>query len=79
MHLRLENIGNRKIAAIKEIRQAYGISLREAKKLADKAPVILPELHWPGEADELVQNLRSVGATVSVWDPSVLGQWASVQ
>lgn len=41
---KLLHTGMKKIAGIKLIREYYGLGLREAKELTDRAPVVLPPL-----------------------------------
>jgi len=66
---RLIHCGQRKIAVIKAIRQATGLNLRDAKALADRAPVDLPNMS-SAIASEFVREVREAGGTV---EPPTLG------
>jgi PTH2 family peptidyl-tRNA hydrolase len=71
MTVKLEDCGRKKIAVIKELRAGYGLSLKDAKHLSDKAPLILPPIQ-PGKGAAMVRALREAGATVTVVDPSAI-------
>jgi ribosomal protein L7/L12 len=62
----LLNAGRNKIGAIKEIREATGLGLKEAKDIVDAAPCRLDiPLEHP-QADRLIATLRQLGAEVQV-------------
>jgi large subunit ribosomal protein L7/L12 len=62
----LKEIGAKKIAVIKAVREATGLGLKEAKELVDSAPKAVKEAISKGEADELAAALEGAGATVEV-------------
>lgn len=58
--------GSNKIAAIKEVRAATGLGLKEAKDLVEGAPKPVKEGATKEEADALKAKLEGAGATVEV-------------
>jgi len=63
--LRLEDPGDKKIAVIKEIRDATGVKLIDAKNMTNSAPVnILAGPAW--RVRDVAARLRQAGATVTV-------------
>ena len=62
----LEDAGANKIQAIKVVKDALGLGLKEAKDVVDAAPKPLKEGITKEEADELKGKLEEVGAKVSV-------------
>ena len=62
----LEEGGPNKIQAIKVVKEAVGLGLKEAKDFVDGAPKVLKEGISKEEADELKEKLEGVGAKVSV-------------
>lgn len=62
----LENIGEKKINVIKEVRAITGLGLKEAKELVESAPKSVKEGAPKEEAEEIKKKLENVGATVSI-------------
>jgi large subunit ribosomal protein L7/L12 len=62
----LKAAGDQKINAIKVVREATGLGLKEAKDLVDAAPKVIKEGLKKEEADELKKKLEEVGATVEL-------------
>lgn len=62
----LTEIGSKKIAVIKAVREATGLGLKEAKELVDSAPKAVKEAISKGEADELSAALVGAGASVEI-------------
>ncbi|SHI15167.1 50S ribosomal protein L7/L12 [Vibrio aerogenes CECT 7868] len=58
--------GGNKVAAIKAVRGATGLGLKEAKALVDGAPSPLKEGVEKDEAEALKAQLEEAGATVEV-------------
>ena len=58
--------GDKKIQAIKVVRAATGLGLKEAKALVDEAPKPVREGVDRDEADRLKQELEEAGATVEI-------------
>lgn len=63
-HVQLEDWGTGKIQVIKLVREAGGLSLRDAKDLVEGAPSRIPVA--PDRAAELVRELEAAGATAHV-------------
>ena len=53
-----------KIKIIKEVRTFTALGLKEAKELVEKAPTVLKSGVSKEEAEQIVEKLKSVGATV---------------
>lgn len=68
MKIHLKNVGNKKIAVIKEVRAATGLNLKDAKDLVDRAPVTFDvDREVNGEtARYIVRAFQEAGATISV-------------
>jgi large subunit ribosomal protein L7/L12 len=62
----LASAGGNKIAVIKEVREATGLGLKEAKDLVDGAPKVVKEALAKGKAEELKAKLEAAGATVEL-------------
>lgn len=62
----LTEIGAKKIAVIKAVREATGLGLKEAKELVDSAPKAVKEGISKGESEELSKALEDAGASVEV-------------
>ena len=58
--------GTNKIGAIKEVRAATGLGLKEAKDLVESAPKAVKEAATKDEAEALKAKLEAVGAKVEV-------------
>ncbi|KAG0581374.1 hypothetical protein M758_4G250900 [Ceratodon purpureus] len=53
-----------KIKIIKEVRTFTALGLKEAKELVEKAPIVLKNGVSKEEAEQIIEKLKSVGATV---------------
>lgn len=62
----LKDGGAKKINAIKVVRAATGLGLKEAKAAVDEAPTTLKEGISKEDAEELKKQLEEAGATVEV-------------
>jgi large subunit ribosomal protein L7/L12 len=62
----LTGAGDKKIQAIKVVRAATGLGLKEAKALVDEAPKPIKEAVEREEADKLKSELEEAGASVEV-------------
>lgn len=62
----LKAAGANKVAAIKAVRGATGLGLKEAKELVESAPAAIKEGISKAEADELKKTLEEAGAEVEV-------------
>ena len=62
----LASAGGNKIAVIKEVREATGLGLKEAKDLVDGAPKTVKEGLPKDKAEELKAKLEAAGATVEL-------------
>jgi len=62
----LASAGGNKIAVIKEVREATGLGLKEAKDLVDGAPKVVKEALPKAKAEELKAKLEAAGATVEL-------------
>ncbi|QYJ79011.1 50S ribosomal protein L7/L12 [Shewanella acanthi] len=58
--------GDNKVAVIKAIRGATGLGLKEAKAMAEAAPVAVKEAVSKEEAEALKKELVEAGATVEI-------------
>ncbi len=61
-----ESPADKKIGAIKAIREVTGLGLKEAKEIAENPPKVLKESASKSEADEIKQKLEAAGAKVAV-------------
>ena len=55
-----------KIKIIKEVRTFTALGLKEAKELVEKAPIVLKNGVSKEEAEQIIEKLKSVGATVVI-------------
>ena len=62
----LTNHGANKVAVIKALRSATGLGLKEAKAMAESAPVAVKEAISKEEADALKADLEAAGAEVEI-------------
>ncbi|RUO80169.1 50S ribosomal protein L7/L12 [Idiomarina tyrosinivorans] len=62
----LKSAGGNKVAAIKAVRGATGLGLKEAKAMVESAPVAVKEGVSKDEAEELKKQLEEAGAEVEV-------------
>ena len=58
--------GGNKVAAIKAVRGATGLGLKEAKGMVESAPIAVKEAVSKGEAEELKATLEEAGASVEI-------------
>ncbi|QSX30270.1 50S ribosomal protein L7/L12 [Shewanella cyperi] len=58
--------GDNKVAVIKAVRGATGLGLKEAKAMAESAPVAVKEGVSKAEAEALAKELTEAGATVEI-------------
>jgi large subunit ribosomal protein L7/L12 len=58
--------GANKVAAIKAVRGATGLGLKEAKEMVESAPVAVKEAVSKDEAEALKAQLEEAGATVEI-------------
>ena len=62
----LASFGDKKVGAIKAVREATGLGLKEAKDLVEGAPAPIKEGASKAEAEELKKKLEEAGATVEL-------------
>ncbi|RUO50275.1 MULTISPECIES: 50S ribosomal protein L7/L12 [Pseudidiomarina] len=62
----LKSAGSNKVGAIKAVRAATGLGLKEAKAMVESAPVAVKEGIAKDEAEELKKQLEEAGAEVEV-------------
>ena len=62
----LEDVGDKKIQVIKEVRALTSLGLGEAKELVESAPKPILEKANKEDADKAKEALEAAGATVSV-------------
>lgn len=62
----LKAAGGNKVAAIKAVRSATGLGLKEAKAMVESAPVAVKEGVAKEEAEELKKQLEEAGAEVEL-------------
>ncbi|MCL1144394.1 50S ribosomal protein L7/L12 [Shewanella gaetbuli] len=62
----LTSHGDNKVAVIKALRGATGLGLKEAKAMAESAPVAVKEAISKEEAEALKADLEAAGAAVEV-------------
>ena len=62
----LESFGANKIGAIKVVRAATGLGLKEAKDLVEAVPAKIKEGIFKEDAEKLKKELEEAGATVSI-------------
>ena len=60
----LKGAGSNKVAAIKAVRGATGLGLKEAKAMVESAPVAVKEGISKDDAEELKKQLEEAGAEV---------------
>ena len=65
VNVELTEIGQQKIAVIKEIKETLNIDLKAAKELVEKAPVVVKEKVKFEEAEALKVKLQEAWATIS--------------
>ena len=62
----IAEVGDKKIAVIKAIKEALGVGLKEAKEKVAEVPAVIKEKISPEEADELKAKLEEAGAVVNL-------------
>lgn len=62
----LASFGDNKMNVIKAVKDACGLSLKEAKELVEGAPAKLKEAAPKAEAEELKTKLEAAGATIEL-------------
>ena len=62
----LTSAGEKKVAAIKAVRGATGLGLKEAKELVDNAPSTVKEGASKDEAEDIKKQLEEAGASVEL-------------
>ena len=62
----LKDAGSSKIAVIKAVKEALGLSIKEAKEKVDSAPCAVLEGADKAKAEELAGLLKEAGADISV-------------
>ncbi len=62
----LKSAGANKVAAIKAVRSATGLGLKEAKDMVESAPVAVKEGISKEDAEALAKDLTEAGAEVEV-------------
>ena len=65
VNIELTDIGQQKIGVIKVVKELFGLGLKEAKDLVEKAPTIIKEKVKFEEAEGIKAKLEAEGATVS--------------
>jgi len=65
VNIELTEIGQQKIGVIKVVKELFGLGLKEAKDLVEKAPTIIKEKVKFEEAEGIKAKLEAEGATVS--------------
>lgn len=62
----ITDVGGKKIAVLKAVRELTGLGLKEAKTLVDNTPAIVKEQISPEDAKEIKAKLEETGATVEI-------------
>lgn len=65
-NVELTSTGDNKIGVIKAIREITQLGLKEAKDMADGAPIVIKEGVAKAEAEEMKKKLSEAGATVTL-------------
>jgi len=65
-NVELKTVGEKKIEAIKILRDSLGLGLKEAKDMADKVPVMVKEGIDKKSAEELKAKLEAAGCKVEL-------------
>lgn len=64
--IHLISAGEKKVNAIKVVREITGLGLKEAKELVDKAPSVIKEAASKDEAEAAKAKLEEAGASVEL-------------
>ena len=62
----LQEVGENKIGVIRELRTAAGLSLEEARVIAERVPHAVKQLPSTAEAQAIAQRLAALGARVEL-------------
>ena len=62
----LASFGDAKMGVIKDVKEALGLGLKEAKEVVESAPKALKEGVSKAEAEELKEKLEAAGATIEL-------------
>ncbi len=62
----ITDVGAKKIAVLKSVREVTGLGLKEAKELVDNIPATVKEQLSKEDAEELKGKLEEAGATVEL-------------
>ena len=62
----LKAVGDQKIAVIKAVKEATGLGLKEAKDIAEGAPIIVKAGVKKEKAEEIKKKLEEAGAKVTL-------------
>ncbi len=62
----IKDVGDNKVRVIKSVREATGLGLKEAKELVEAAPSEVTQYNSLIEAQELRDELETLGATVTI-------------
>jgi len=62
----MTSFGDNKVKAIKAVRSATGLGLKEAKDAVESCPVVVKEAVSKAEAEALKAELEEIGATVEL-------------
>lgn len=65
-NVELTSSGDNKIAVIKALKEALGLGLKEAKDMADGAPVVIKEAAKKAEAEALKKAIETAGGKVEL-------------
>jgi len=65
-NVELKAAGEKKIEAIKVLRDVLGLGLKEAKDMTDKAPIVVKEGMDKKSAEELKTKLEAAGCAVEL-------------
>lgn len=65
-NIELKSSGEQKIQVIKVLRDALGLGLKEAKDMADGAPIVVKEGMDKKSAEELKKKLEEAGGVVEL-------------
>ncbi len=57
---------DKKISAIKVVRELTGLGLKEAKELVEGAPKVVKERAGKAEADQMAQKIKDAGSEVAI-------------
>jgi large subunit ribosomal protein L7/L12 len=64
--VKMTELGANKVSVIKAIRSITSLGLKEAKEMAEKAPVVIKEAVSKAEAEDLVKLITEAGAKAEI-------------